>query len=112
MTNEQIAYVCNEVNRAYCESIGDKPPAPWDDAPEWQKSSLLKGVAAARIPGLRPGDSHQGWMREKAQTGWRYGPIKDLEKKEHPCMVPFEDLPKEQQLKDVLFLAVVRVLCE
>lgn len=36
------------------------------------------------------------------------GKKKNPEKKTHPCIVPFEKLPKEQQTKDVLFMAVVR----
>lgn len=42
--------------------------------------------------------------------GWEYGPVKDPEAKEHPCLVPFSDLPREQQAKDFLFRAVVRAL--
>jgi len=34
--------------------------------------------------------------------------FKEAEKKTHPCMVTFEQLPKAQQLKDFIFLAVVR----
>lgn len=32
MTIEQIARVCHEVNRAYCESMGDTSQVPWEDA--------------------------------------------------------------------------------
>ena len=39
-----------------------------------------------------------------------YGPVKDLDAKQHPCMVPFEQLPVEQQAKDYIFRAVVHAL--
>ena len=44
MTNEHIARVCHEVNRAYCEALGDTSQPAWEDAPEWQRKSAMKGV--------------------------------------------------------------------
>ena len=49
-------------------------------------------------------------MKEKEDTGWKHGPVKDPEKKEHPCMVPFADLPVDQQAKDFIFMSVVHSL--
>jgi hypothetical protein len=98
---EQIAKTCHEVNRAYCASIGDNSQPPWENAPDWQKESAIKG------PGSSPKASHDSWLEEKRLNGWKYGPVKDPEKKEHPCFVPYAELPKEQQVKDALFIAVV-----
>jgi hypothetical protein len=36
--------------------------------------------------------------------------VKDPEKKEHPCFVPYESLPAEQQAKDHLFKGIVAAL--
>jgi hypothetical protein len=47
-------------------------------------------------------------MKQKLEEGWKYGEIKDVEKKEHPCMVPYEELDLNQKAKDSLFIAVVR----
>jgi hypothetical protein len=47
-------------------------------------------------------------LAEKKADGWVYGEVKDPEKKEHPCLVEYEELPKDQQAKDSLFIAVVR----
>lgn len=111
MTNEQIAQVCHEANRAYCATLGDLSQPAWADAPEWQRESAVNGVAHARgNPNAKPSDSHESWLAEKAAAGWKMGPVKDPEKKEHPCMVPYAELPPEQQRKDALFLAVVRAL--
>lgn len=111
MTNEQIAKVAHEANRAYCQAIGDNSQPAWEEAPEWQKSSALNGVEFhLQNPDAPASHSHDSWLAEKKATGWRYGPIKDPDKREHPCYVPFEELPHEQQLKDVLFTAVVLAL--
>ena len=30
-------------------------------------------------------------------AGWKYGPVRDELKKEHPCLVPYEDLTEEEK---------------
>ena len=107
MSNEQIARICHEVNRAYCNSIGDTSQPSWEDAPDWQKASAVNGVEFHLNNDTTPEQSHENWMREKEADGWVYGPTKDPEKKEHPCMVPYDQLPLEQRTKDYLFKAIV-----
>lgn len=108
MKIEEIAKMCHEVNRAYCAFLGDTSQVPWSEAPDWQRTSAEKGVVFhIDNPDAGPAASHNSWLEEKRATGWKYGPVKDADKKEHPCFVAFEELPKEQQLKDVLFKAVV-----
>ena len=108
MTHEQIAQLAHEVNRAYCEALGDTSQPKWEDAPEWQQKSARLGVDLHTTdPHAGPEASHQSWMQQKIRDGWKYGSVKDPEKKEHPCLVPFEELPKEQQAKDYLFRGVV-----
>jgi hypothetical protein len=111
LTVEQVARVCYEANRAYCLSHGDDSFGPWDEAPDWQRATVLNGVQFHRDnPIASPIDSHENWLREKEGNGWVYGPVKDPEKKEHPCMVPYHELPVEQRRKDSLFIAIVRAL--
>ena len=110
MQDEQIARVCHEVNRAYCEALGDSSQPRWEDAPQWQRESALHGVRLHRAGEAGPRASHEAWMAEKLAQGWTWRPEKDALRKEHPCMVPFEALPREQQAKDFIFAAVVRAL--
>lgn len=107
MKIEACARAAHEMNRAYCIAIGDTSQPSWDDAPEWQRSSAIKGVRGA-LDGNTSEQSHEGWLKEKAETGWKYGPVKDPEKKEHPCFVSYAELPPEQRNKDSLFLDAVR----
>lgn len=111
MTVEQIASVCHEANRAYCLSIGDSSQTAWKDAPEWQRTSAINGVAFhINNPNASPSIIHDSWLKEKIDSGWRYGPVKDAVKKEHPCCVPYNELSEEQKAKDSLFIGVVRAL--
>lgn len=103
-----IAHVAHEVNRAYCQALGDNSQAAWDDAPEWQRDSALDGVMFhLQHPDAGPEASHQAWCDAKIADGWQYGTVKDADAKTHPCLVPFDQLPREQQAKDYLFRAVV-----
>jgi RyR domain len=108
---DSIAQVCHEANRAYCRTIGDDSQLPWNDAPEWQRTSAVNGVKFSLAnPDAPASASHDSWMAEKQAAGWKYGPVKDVERKEHPCFLPFAELPADQRRKDVLFQAIVRAL--
>jgi hypothetical protein len=112
---EQVAIICHEANRAYCRTIGDNSQKPWDDAPQWQRDSAARGVLfhlQQLLQGIDPppSASHESWLREKESAGWKYGPVKDEAKKEHPCFVAYDKLPVEQRAKDYLFAAIVKGL--
>lgn len=109
---EKIAKVCHEANRAYCETLGDSTQCQWERAPQWQRESAVNGVQfliAAIIDGEKrsPGENHENWLEQKQAAGWKYGPVKDAAKKEHPCFLPYEQLPVEQRIKDYIFSAIV-----
>lgn len=106
-----LASVCHEANRAFCVTLGDASQPTWETAPEWQRVSAVNGVRFHLAnPDAKPSQSHEEWLKEKAATGWKYGPVKDAEKKEHPCFVPYDELPAEQKAKDALFISVVEAL--
>jgi hypothetical protein len=111
MTETNIAQVAHELNKAYCESIGDNSQPTWDDAPEWQRSSAIKGVEFhIANPDASPSASHDSWLKQKEEEGWKYGPVKNPDTKEHPCFVPYEQLPVEQRSKDYIFKQTVHSL--
>ncbi len=110
MNNVDIAQVCHAANRALQLIAGDPAPSPeWSDAPDWQRDSAIEGVAAAQA-GATPEQQHEAWCDSKRREGWAYGPVKDAAAKTHPCLVPYADLPPEQQVKDAVFIAIVGAL--
>lgn len=106
---EQAAKVAHETNRAWCEANGDMSQPSWEDAPDWQKESAIAGMEFHMAnPNAGDSASHDSWSAQKAKDGWVWGEVKDPEANPptHPCLVPFEELPIEQQIKDSLFRSV------
>lgn len=111
MNVTDIAQVSHELNKAYCESIGDGSQLPWDEAPEWQRNSAVNGVNFhLENPDASPSASHNSWLKQKEEEGWKYGAVKNPETKEHPCFVPYEELPEYQKAKDYIFRQTVHSL--
>lgn len=111
MKIEQIAAICHEANRALCIYFGDLSQEHWENAPDWQRESAIHGVEFQRDNPTAPASaSHANWFSEKLRDGWKYGPIKSTNRKEHPYMVPFDELPPHQQAKDHLFKSICAAL--
>jgi len=43
---------------------------------------------------------HDGWAAQREKNGWRFGKERDDERKLHPLMVPYCDLPEQEKEKD------------
>ena len=112
MNASAIAHVCHEANRALQIEQADPtiPVSPlWENLDEETRQSAISGVVGI-IDGNTPEQSHEGWMAFKIEHGWTLGPVKDEDKKEHPLLVPYAELPVAQQIKDSLFSNVVHAL--
>lgn len=113
MNDLQVARLCHEANRDYCITLGDESQLHWEEAPQWQQQSALNGVMF-HVKELKAGvspsasASHDSWLAEKKAEGWKYGKVKNPDRKEHPCFVPYNELPVEQRFKDHLFGAIVK----
>ena len=59
MLTAEIAKLCHEVNRAYCESLGDMSQPRWEDAPDWQRQSAINGVKFHMTGEFTPEQSHE-----------------------------------------------------
>jgi hypothetical protein len=45
-------------------------------------------------------NNHDIWATQRMAVGWRYGPKRDDEKKEHPDLVAYSELPEEEKQYD------------
>ena len=43
---------------------------------------------------------HDTWMKERLAAGWKYGPKRNDDKKTHPCLVPYDELPESEKKYD------------
>ncbi len=85
------------------------PDQPWDTLSASAREGYVSSVRYA-MKGYSPRRQHDEWMGYRQKQGWRHGPVKNEVEKTHPCLVPYNDLPASEQLKDKLFLSIVSVL--
>jgi len=45
-------------------------------------------------------NTHEVWASKRIADGWSYGAVRDDEKKHHPCLVPYEELPETEKEYD------------
>lgn len=45
-------------------------------------------------------NSHEVWAKERISQGWSYGPVRDDVRKQHPCLVSYEELPELEKVYD------------
>ncbi|MBE6192504.1 MAG: Ryanodine receptor Ryr [Rikenellaceae bacterium] len=43
---------------------------------------------------------HDVWAQSRINDGWTYGPERNDEKKHHPCLVEYEELPDSERAYD------------
>jgi hypothetical protein len=111
LDRESTALLCHEANRVLSSLAGERDTLPWLALSEHVRQSVRSGVDHARgNPDITPREMHENWVKFKTAAGWTYGPFKDERLKQHPCLMPYDELPHDQRLKDVLFLAIVRAM--
>jgi len=45
-------------------------------------------------------NTHEVWSENRIKDGWTYGAERDDEKRLHPCLIPYEELPEEEKEYD------------
>ncbi len=45
-------------------------------------------------------NTHENWAQQRLDEGWRYGPKRDDTRKEHPCLVAYDELPENEKEYD------------
>ena len=45
-------------------------------------------------------NTHEVWSQSRINDGWRYGVARNDEAKEHPCLIPYEELPESEKEYD------------
>ena len=45
-------------------------------------------------------NTHEVWAQERMAQGWRFGPERNDRRKEHPSLIPYDDLPEKEKVYD------------
>ena len=45
-------------------------------------------------------NAHEVWAQERIAQGWRFGPERNDQRKEHPSLIPYEELPESEKVFD------------
>ncbi len=99
-----IAMACHLINTAYCQSLSDDNQPSWDDASEAHKQSLMAGVEMHLAnPDATPEQSHESWYKTKEAEGWKYGEVKDLEKRNTRVSYPMQNYHQSKKQKITYF---------
>lgn len=105
-----IAGVCHQAHRQLCMAMGEEPPPVWEDVPVWMRAFALDNVRIQlENPNISPAERHWRWVLEMTAKGWEVGP-KDPERRTHPNLRPFSEMPWGAQIKGKLFGAIVESL--
>lgn len=40
---------------------------------------------------------HEVWAKSRIDQGWKYGEQRDDDKKTHPCLIPYDELPESEK---------------
>jgi hypothetical protein len=110
---DRIAVLAHEANRIWCLLHGDTSQPNYVNAPDWQRESAHVGVSKIASGEITtPEQSHESWSQQKLADGWTFGPVKNPDVKQHPCLVPYDQLPPEQRAKDAIFFGIVKGLVD
>lgn len=111
LTDEQIAQVVHEAMSAYRAATGQDALPAWAEAEGWMRESTAAAVKFRREnPGAPDSAQHDQWAEEKRANGWTYAAVRDNDKKHHPMLIPYADLPEVERRKDALVGAVIDAL--
>jgi hypothetical protein len=101
------ARVAYEASRSCALAVDSEDfTRPWEEAGDWLQDNWQSGVARV-LAGDCPEQRHRAFVEEMTQKGWKYGPETDAEKKEHPDLMPYADLPAERRLKNQVYVDVI-----
>ncbi len=56
---------------------------------------------------------HEVWAKSRMEQGWRYGTERNDTLKQHPCLVPYEELPDVEKAYDRdTAISTLKLICK
>lgn len=112
VTHENYLKICEALN--LLTSVFPRPdgtkPADWNNLTEESKEASVKAFKEIMEGDFQNAeDLHNLWMRIKVDNGWTLGEF-NLEKKTHPCIIPYADLIPSEKAKDEIWWEISRIM--
>jgi len=104
---ELILTVVHNANAVLKKINGEKHEELADMEPN-RRAGMKAAIKNALTTDTTPEQSHINWLAAQEALGYKYGTEIDRVNLLHPCMVPYEQLPAEQKLKDDMFVAIIK----
>lgn len=104
----KIAEQAHAVNNVWTKEVGNETRPEWNTLSQEDKEHYIHAVSNAIDSKLySPAEAHKQWSTWMLAQGWEHGEYNRDEKK-HPNLIPFEQLPESEKVKDILFIAVCK----
>jgi hypothetical protein len=101
---EELPEDLKESNRAQAEHIRVKLETIGCDiiiTTDWEPSIFKFSPEEVELMAKM---EHERFVKERLRAGWKIGPVKDIQKKISPTLIPWEELPDEEKEKDRMFV--------
>ncbi len=82
-----------------CVARKDRPELPYEPLP-LDTSGVALDEQILVLTELLAKHTHDVWAQQRLAEGWRYGPTRNDARKEHPNLVPYEELTHDEQEYD------------
>lgn len=113
-TNAQIARMYHAFNMGRQEIAGDDMPAPpWAYLPRSMRELSMDAVERIRRGVVVTAeDHHEIWFTSMTARGYVWGRDKDHERKTHPALLHWGDLPEQYRTAARMFVHIVSGLLD
>lgn len=63
-------------------------------------SKVVLSEEICELTELLAKNAHDIWAQQRCVEGWKYGPSRDDARKEHPDLIPYEEMPESEKEYD------------
>lgn len=110
----EIAQMYHAFNLGHQAVAGDDMPAPpWHSLPRSSREVAIRAVGRIRHGAVTtPAEHHEHWYDTMRARGYTWGAEKDHERKTHPALLHWGELPELYRTKARMFVVIVQGLLE
>jgi hypothetical protein len=114
--NKTLVIPVSSLAKLIHKCVGTIPRIDGSKPPKWSKLSFEDKQLSYRAiinilnnyPKFTPEDAHEVWMKAKINQGWKYGEQYNETAKLHPSIVPYDELPDSEKLKDEIWASLIK----